>query len=105
MPATVLQLTDYAQAMTALKSGQGQALTTDNGILYGMSVQNPGYVVTGGTFVSEPYGIAMDKNQQQFEAAVNQALKEVRANGEYNKLLHKWFHNVKGFDYEEAAKE
>ena len=47
----------------------------------------------------------MDKNQQQFEAAVNQALKEVRANGEYNKLLHKWFHNVKGFDYEEAAKE
>ncbi|MGO3117534.1 MAG: transporter substrate-binding domain-containing protein [Levilactobacillus brevis] len=103
--ATVLQLTDYAQAMTALKSGQGQALTTDNGILYGMSVQNPGYVVTGGTFVSEPYGIAMDKNQQQFETAVNQALKEVRANGEYNKLLHKWFHNVKGFDYEEAAKE
>ncbi|WP_125546978.1 transporter substrate-binding domain-containing protein [Levilactobacillus lindianensis] len=103
--AKVLQLTDYAQAMTALKSGQGQALTTDNGILYGMSVQNPGYVVTGGTFVSEPYGIAVDKNQQDFVKATNKALKELRANGEYNRLLHKWFHNVKGFDYEEAAKE
>lgn len=41
----------------------------------------------------------------RIETAVNQALKEVRANGEYNKLFHKWFHNVKGFDYEEAAKE
>lgn len=103
--AKVLQLTDYAQAMTALKSGQGQALTTDNGILYGMSVQNPDYVVTGGTFVSEPYGIAVDKAQTPFRQAVNQSLKELRANGQYQKILHKWFHNVKGFDYEEAARE
>ncbi|AKP65170.1 amino acid ABC transporter substrate-binding protein [Levilactobacillus koreensis JCM 16448] len=103
--AKVLQLTDYAQAMTALKSGQGQALTTDNGILYGMSVQNPGYEVTGGTFVSEPYGIAMDKNQIPLKNATDKALKELRANGTYNRLLHKWFHNVSGFDYEEAAKE
>lgn len=103
--AKVLQLTDYAQAMTALKSGQGQALTTDNGILYGMSVQNPDYVVTGGTFVSEPYGIAVDKAQTPFRQAVNQSLKELRANGQYQKILHKLFHNVKGFDYEEAARE
>ena len=103
--AKVLQLTDYAQAMTALKSGQGQALTTDNGILYGMSVQNPDYVVTGGTFVSEPYGIAVDKAQTPFRQAVNQSLKELRANGQYQKILHKWFHNVKGFYYEEAARE
>lgn len=39
--ARVLQLSDYAQAMTALKSGQGEALTTDNGILFGMAVENP----------------------------------------------------------------
>lgn len=103
--AKVLQLTDYAQAMTALKSGQGQALTTDNGILYGMSVQNPDYVVTGGTFVSEPYGIAVDKAQTPFRLAINQSIKELRANGTYQKILHKWFHNVKGFDYEEAARE
>ncbi|MDT6981147.1 transporter substrate-binding domain-containing protein [Levilactobacillus zymae] len=103
--AKVLQLTDYAQAMTALKSGQGQALTTDNGILYGMSVQNPDYVVTGGTFVSEPYGIAVDKPQTPFRQGINQAIAELRANGQYQKILHKWFHNVKGFDYKEAAKE
>ncbi|MGQ4558318.1 transporter substrate-binding domain-containing protein [Levilactobacillus hammesii] len=103
--AKVLQLTDYAQAMTALKSGQGQALTTDNGILYGMSLQNPGYEVTRGSFISEPYGIAINKNQKDFRLAVNKALKQVRASGEYNQILHKWFHNVKGFDYKEAAKE
>lgn len=98
-----LQLTDYAQAMTALKSGQGQALTTDNGILYGLSLQNPGYVVTGGTFVAEPYGIAMAKQQQPLKRAVDQALVTLRQDGEYQRLINKWFHNVKGFDYEEAA--
>ncbi|PWG00040.1 transporter substrate-binding domain-containing protein [Levilactobacillus bambusae] len=103
--ARVLQMTDYAQAMTSLKAGQGEALTTDNGILYGMSVQNPGYVVTGGSFVSEPYGIAMDKGQGDFKAEVNRALSELRKNGEYDRLVHKWFHNVKGFDYEEAEKQ
>lgn len=103
--AKVLQLTDLAQAMTALKSGQGQALTTDNGMLYGLSVQNPGYVVTGGSFVAEPYGIGVDKGQTQFRAAVNQALNQLRANGEYDRIMHKWFHNVKGFDYKEASKQ
>ncbi|MFT8527751.1 MAG: transporter substrate-binding domain-containing protein, partial [Oenococcus sp.] len=35
--ARVLALGDYGQAMAALKAGQGQALTTDNGILYGQA--------------------------------------------------------------------
>jgi putative glutamine transport system substrate-binding protein len=35
--AKVVGLQDYATALTALKAGQGDALTTDNGILYGMA--------------------------------------------------------------------
>ncbi|WP_143809423.1 transporter substrate-binding domain-containing protein, partial [Oenococcus oeni] len=45
--AKVLALGDYGQAMAALKAGQGQALTTDNGILYGLATENPGYTVVG----------------------------------------------------------
>ncbi|KRO28736.1 glutamine abc transporter, substrate binding protein [Lactiplantibacillus fabifermentans DSM 21115] len=102
--AKVLELSDYAQAMTALKSGQGAALTTDNGILYGMAAQNKGYKVVGGTFTKEPYGIALNKGQQPMQKAINKALKEIEADGTYNRILKKWFGNVKGFDYKEAAR-
>ncbi|KRM52378.1 ABC transporter periplasmic protein [Lentilactobacillus kefiri DSM 20587 = JCM 5818] len=102
--AKVLQLTDYSQALTALKSGQGQALTTDNGILYGMSIENPGYSVVGGTFTKEPYGIAVDKGQGKFRDAMNNALTKVEQSGQYNKLLYKWFHKVKGFDFKGAER-
>lgn len=102
--AKVLQLSDYAQAMTALKSGQGMALTTDNGILYGMAAENPGYEVVGGSFTKEPYGIAVNKNQRRFLRKLNWALGQVEKDGTYNKLLLKWFGNVKGFNYKEMKR-
>lgn len=97
--AKVLQLSDYAQAMTALRSGQGEALTTDNGILAGMAVENPGYVLVGGSFTKEPYGIAVNKGQTEFKADLNDALTKVEESGEYNKILKKWFGNVPGLNY------
>ncbi|NVY97151.1 transporter substrate-binding domain-containing protein [Lactobacillus sp. DCY120] len=99
--ARVLELQDYAQAMNALKSGQGEALTTDNGILYGLAVQNPGFEVRGGTFTYEPYGIAVNHGQVDLQKDIDRALKEVEANGEYNKLIRKWFSDVPGFNYKE----
>ena len=102
--ARVLQLSDYAQAMTALKSKQGNALTTDNGILYGMAAENPGYEVVGGNFTKEPYGIAVNKNQARLRNKLNWALKKVEEDGTYNRLLLKWFGNVKGFNYQEMKR-
>lgn len=102
--AKVLQMSDYAQALTALKSGQGDALTTDNGILYGMSVDNPGYVVVGGSFTQEPYGIAVNQGQTNFKNRLNKALTTIENDGTYNKILKKWFDNVEGFNYEEMKR-
>lgn len=87
-----------------MKSGQGKALTTDNGILLGMAVENPGYKVVGGAFTKEPYGIAVNKGQKSFVNQINVALKELRKNGQYNKIVKKWFGNIAGFDYKEAEK-
>ncbi|WP_334330363.1 glutamate ABC transporter substrate-binding protein [Companilactobacillus sp. HBUAS59699] len=103
--AQVLQLPDYAQALTALKSGQGDALTTDNVILAGMAVNNPGYELTGKPFTTEPYGIGINKGQGDFKKAINKALKEVQADGTYNKLVIKWFGNVPGFNYKEVLRK
>lgn len=103
--ARVLQLPDYAQALTALKAGQGDALTTDNVILAGMAVNNPGYKLQGKTFTTEPYGIGINKGQPAFKAAVNKALREVEKDGTYNKLIVKWFGDVPGFDYKEVLRK
>lgn len=103
--AEVLELDDYAQALTALKSGQGDALTTDNGILYGMVKENSDFAVVGGTFTHEPYGIAIDKGQGEFKNEVNKALAEMRADGSYEKLLNKWFGDIPGFSVKEASQQ
>ena len=100
--ASVLELDDYAQAFTALKSGQGSAMTTDNGILYGIAKENPKYQVVGGTFTNEPYGMAVDKGQNQMRNHLNKALNELKDNGTYSKLVKKWFSGIPGFKIKEV---
>lgn len=97
--AKVLQMQDYAQALTALKSGQGDALTTDNGILYGMSEQDKNTRVVGGTFTKEPYSVAIAKQQPELKAKINKAIEEIHKDGTYQKLIEKWFSSVPGFDW------
>lgn len=87
---TVLEYENYQEAFTALKSGKGDALTTDNSILYGMAAQDSNYQVVGGTFTKEPYGIAMKKGNTKLVKAVNKALKELKDSGEYDKIKNKW---------------
>lgn len=103
--AKVLEYDDYGQTFTALKSGQGDAMTTDNGILYGIAKENPGYAVVGGTFTNEPYGIAVNKGQKQLLAAINKALSELKADGTYDRIATKWFGDVAGFDLKGAKGE
>ncbi|MBP2057543.1 putative glutamine transport system substrate-binding protein [Lactobacillus colini] len=95
--AKVLEYDDYGQAFTALKAGQGQAMTTDNGVLAGIASENRGYKLVGGTFTQEPYGIAVNKGQTKLLNKLNQALVEVKKNGTYHRIVEKWFGGVPGF--------
>ena len=88
--ATVLEFENYQEAFTALKAGQGDALTTDNAILYGMTKQDPNYQVIEGTFTDEPYGIAIRKGDTEFVTYVNDFLKSMKSSGDYDKLYEKW---------------
>ncbi|CCI82188.1 transporter substrate-binding domain-containing protein [Lactobacillus hominis] len=100
--AKVLEFDDYGQAFTALKAGQGQAMTTDNGLLAGIATENKGYKLVGGTYTSEPYGIAVNKGQKQLLNKINKALVELKKDGTYHKLIKKWFGNIPGFDVKQA---
>jgi putative glutamine transport system substrate-binding protein len=88
--ATVLEFANYQDAFSALRAGQGDALTTDNAILYGMASQDSNYEVVGGTFTEEPYGIAAKKGNTDLVTAVNEYLASLHSSGEYDKLYKKW---------------
>lgn len=88
--ANVLEFDNYQDAFSALKAGQGDTLTTDNAILYGMAAQDSNYEVVGEPFTDEPYGIAIKKGESALLSAVNDGLKTLQSNGEYNKIYEKW---------------
>lgn len=92
--ATVLEFDNYQDAFMALKTGKGDVLTTDNVILMGMSKQDPDYVVVGGTFSNEPYGIAVRKGQDAFAKYINAFLKEIKSDGTYDAIYKKWLGNT-----------
>lgn len=87
----ILELENYSEAFTALQSGQGEAMTTDNAILLGIMENSPGYTIAGGTFTEEPYGIAINKGQEDFLNEVNAGLETLIANGTYDEIFNKWF--------------
>ncbi|ETI70211.1 transporter substrate-binding domain-containing protein [Neobacillus vireti] len=87
---TVLEFENYTEAFTALKAGKGDALTTDDSILYGMVDQDSNYELVGGTFTDEPYGIAVKKGNEELVDAINSALKKMKENGKYDEIHKKW---------------
>ena len=87
---TVLEFENYAEAFTALKSGKGDALTTDDSILYGMAEEDPSFELVGGTFTEEPYGIAVKKGNKELVDELNKALKSLKDSGKYDEIKDKW---------------
>jgi aspartate/glutamate/glutamine transport system substrate-binding protein len=90
---TVLEFENYAEAFTALKSGKGDALTTDDAILYGMAEEDSSFELVGGTFTEEPYGIAVKKGNKELVDELNKALKSLKDSGKYDEIKDKWIKN------------
>lgn len=102
--AKILQFDDYGQAFAALKADQGDAFVTDNGILAGIIHDNSGFKLVGGTFTNQPYGIAVNKGQNEMMDHINKALKQLKKDGTYDRLVKKWFGNIPGFNIKEIEK-
>ncbi|RST61651.1 transporter substrate-binding domain-containing protein [Siminovitchia terrae] len=87
---TVREYENYQEAFMALKAGHGNALTTDNSILYGMAQQDSNFIVLEETFTDEPYGIAIKKGDTEFVDEVNKVLNELHESGKYDEIYEKW---------------
>ena len=97
LPGVQLQEYDsYSSCVEALHQKKVDALTTDATILYGFAAQYPGEfrvvdmtTPDGNPFTNEYYGIGHAKGDTASNDAINEALTEMFASGEFKKLLDK----------------
>lgn len=83
-PADVLSVDKYSDCLEPLRTGQADALTTDNVILAGLVAQNEGeFEVVDGTFTEEPYGIGLKKGDDDFRNFINDLLERSYTDGSW----------------------
>lgn len=88
--AQVVLFGTYSECLPAIDSGRADAVTTDDIILLGFVKEAPDrYKVVGGQFTIEPYAGGVAKGNAEFLTAVNDAIKKIKASGEWKKIYEK----------------
>jgi glutamate transport system substrate-binding protein len=84
-PEAELSLTGaYSDCLEPLRNGQVDALSTDNVILSGFVDQNPDeFKLVGDPFTEEPYGIGLEKGDDEFRDFINDVLEESYEDGRW----------------------
>lgn len=88
--ATLLAVQNWDDCLVALQQGQADAASTDDSILAGMAVQDPNLQIVGPSLEAEPYGIGVNKYQEDLVRAVNASLERMRQDGTWLALYRKW---------------
>jgi polar amino acid transport system substrate-binding protein len=88
--ATLLAVQNWDDCLVALQQGQADAVSTDDAILAGMAVQDPNLHIVGPSLEAEPYGIGVNKSQDDLVRAVNASLERMRRDGTWLLLYRKW---------------
>lgn len=80
----VITVDKYSDCLEPIRTGQAQALTTDNVILAGLVAQNEGeFEVVGDLFTLEPYGIGMALGDDDFREFINDTLQQAYDDGSW----------------------
>ena len=76
---------------TAVMSGRADATTADSPITsYAVKQSNGKLEKLGEVYDGAPYGVVVQKQEAQFAEAVQQALTELKKDGQYDAILAKW---------------
>jgi glutamate transport system substrate-binding protein len=87
----------YKKCADALRTGQVEAVTTDNVILLGFVGDSDGaFKVVGEPFTKEPYGIGIKKGDTKFCTFINDTLKAASEDGSYTKAWDSTVGKVEG---------
>ncbi|MFJ6938045.1 glutamate ABC transporter substrate-binding protein [Streptomyces sp. NPDC101132] len=88
--ADLKQVGGYSECITGLENKSVDALTTDNSILAGYAAQpdHAGkFKLLGLTLSDENYGIGLKKGDKDLQTKINQALKDMVADGSWDKFV------------------
>ena len=92
--AVLREFPDQPAAFQALLQGQVDAYTNDGIQLAGLKLKAPNpaqWDIVGEFYSSEPYGMAMRKNDADFRNVVNNALMDAIESGRFFEIYDKWF--------------
>lgn len=85
-PANLVLFDVYSKCGDALRTGQVEAVTTDNVILLGLVDKSGGqFKLLEKPFTREPYGVGIKKGDTQFCEFIDKTLTEAAQNGTYQK--------------------
>ncbi|MCC2593284.1 glutamate ABC transporter substrate-binding protein [Tessaracoccus sp. OS52] len=80
----IITVDKYSDCLEPIRTGQAQALTTDNVILAGLVDQNEGeFELAGEPFTEEPYGIGLKKGDDEFRDFINDVLEQSYEDGSW----------------------
>lgn len=86
--AQMRPMRDYANCTDALRSGQVDAVSTDNIILYGFAKQYPGeFHISEELFTTEAYGVGMAHGSPKLREFINATLEEAYSNGDWDRAF------------------
>ncbi len=86
----VMTVTDWDDCLVALQQGQVDAVSTDDAILLGMAVQDPNMHIVGPVMEVAPYGIGINKNDDDLVRAVNATLERIGRDGTWTNIYNRW---------------
>ncbi|MET7330095.1 transporter substrate-binding domain-containing protein [Nonomuraea sp. NPDC005650] len=92
VPAKLVPFDDYKGCLTALKSNQVDAVTTNDVILAGLANQDgTGLKLANAQFNEQRTGVGMRKSDVAGCEAVNRAITDMYQDGTTARLLQRWF--------------
>lgn len=89
--ATVKDFNKVNEAFLEVKNGRADAVIIDTPVAKNYVKALGGLKIVGEPFSNDAYGLAFRKDDTELLNKVNAALKKLQDNGEYQKLLQKWF--------------
>jgi polar amino acid transport system substrate-binding protein len=79
------------EATAAVATGKADAMLADSPVCAYAVLQSSGALMTvGDVYDSAPYGYVIPKDQTDFATAITEALKALKSDGTYDKVLEKW---------------
>ncbi|MBP7330929.1 MAG: Glutamine-binding periplasmic protein precursor [Firmicutes bacterium ADurb.Bin373] len=88
----------------AVKAGKADAAAYDEPILKNIAAKNPGLAVLPEMITVDNYGFAVAPDNQELKTAIDDVVRELKANGTYDQMMTRWFPQSGSPDHMPAIK-